>query len=259
MRAGPTDPEVRHVLSERYIEQVEKVVRFIRDTQMEAIKKAALMMADSIADRHPIHVTGTGHSHILAEEMSSRAGGLRVMSPVLDMGYMVYGGARKSSRLERLPGFATAVIDNHDLRPGEILIIVSNSGKNQGPVEMALYAKEKRLKVIAVTSMQHTTAVPSEHPSGKRLFEIADLVIDNGSPLGDASVEIAPDLPKVGPLSTIACATVLNCIVCETAVELHARGIVPPIAVSGNVPRGQLQNNQAAPAFADVLERIKWR
>lgn len=247
------------MLAEGFIEQVDKVNCFIRDTQMEAIKKAALMMADSIADRHPIHVTGTGHSHLLAEEMSSRAGGLRVMSPVLDMGYMVYGGARKSSRLERLPGFATAVLNNHDLRPGEILIIVSNSGKNQGPVEMALYAKEKGLKVIAVTSMEHSSAVPSEHPSGKKLYEIADLVIDNGSPLGDACLEMAPDLPKVGPLSTIACAIVLNCIVCETASELYSRGIVPPISISGNVPRGELHNSQAILGFADVLERIKWR
>jgi len=247
------------LLARRFIEEVEKVTAFIRDTQMDAIKKAARMMADSIADRHPVHVTGTGHSHLLAEEMSGRAGGLRVMSPVLDMGYMVYGGARKSGRLERLPGFATAVLDNHDLRPGEILIIVSNSGKNQGPVEMALYAKEKGLKVIAVTSMQHSTAVSSEHPSGKKLYEIADLVIDNGSPLGDACVELAPDVPKVGPLSTVACAIVLNCIVCETAAELHARGITPPIAISGNVPGGQSANSEAVLAWADVLERIKWR
>jgi uncharacterized phosphosugar-binding protein len=126
------------MLAERFIEQVEKLTCFIRDSQIDVIKKAAMMMADSIAEHHPIHVIGTGHSHVIAEEVSFRAGSLRVMSPILDMGYMVYGGARKSHQLERLPGFATAVLDNHDLRPGEILVIVSNSGKNQGPVETAL-------------------------------------------------------------------------------------------------------------------------
>lgn len=247
------------MLAELYCEHVEKLVCFLKNTQMETIKKAAQMMADSIVDRHPIHVFGTGHSHILAEEVSFRAGGLRVMSPILDMGYMVYGGARKSSKLERLPGFASAVLDNHDLRPGEILVIVSNSGKNQGPVEAALYAKQKGLKVVAITSMAHTTATPSEHPSGKRLFEIADLVIDNGSPLGDACLELDPDLPKVGPLSTIACAVVLECIVSEIAAELHARGIMPPIALSGNLPGGEQYNSKVASQYADVMERIKWR
>ncbi len=225
---------------------------------MGAIRKAANMIADSIADHHPIHVFGAGHSHILAEEMCFRAGGLMVMSPVLDMGYMVYGGARKGSNLERLPGYASIVLDNHDVRAGEILIVVSNSGKNQGPVEISLYAKEKGLRVIGVTSLEHSRAVPSDHPSGKKLYEVADLVIDNGVPLGDACLEITPDLPKVAPLSTVACATILETIVAEAAFELHSRGITPPVAVSGNVPGGQQHNRKLESLYGDVMKRIKW-
>jgi len=241
-----------------YIENVERAVSYIKRTQMEAIKRAAQMVADCVAQRGLVHVFGAGHSHMMAEEMSFRAGGLRVVDPILDPGYMNYGGARRSSKLERLPGYAPIVLDNHDVRPGEVMIIVSNSGKNQGPVEMALYAKEKGLKLIALTSLQHSGAVPSEHPSGKKLHEVADLVIDNGVPAGDACVEVSQEIPKVGPLSTVAGATILNAIVCEAAALLVARGLTPPIAKSGNMPGGREHNEKVEKQYGDVMKRIRW-
>lgn len=244
--------------AELYFEQVENLIADIKATQMGKICQAADLITQCIENRGLVHVFGAGHSHILAEEMSFRAGGLMVVGPILDPGYMVYGGARKGSRLERLPGFASIVLDNHDVKAGEVLIVVSNSGKNQGPVEIALYAKEKGLKVVAITSMKHTSAVTSEHPTGKKLFEIADVVIDSRVPLGDAGVEISPGLPKVGPLSTVACATILNAIVTQVAFALNDRGITPPIAKSGNLPDGRAYNERIESLYSEVLRRIRW-
>lgn len=246
------------VKGELYIEQVRKVIDSLETTQMKAIERAAEMITECLQNGGLIHIFGAGHSHIFAEELSFRAGGLLTVDPILDTGYMLYGGTRRGMRLEKLPGFASIVLDNHDVRPGEVLVVVSTSGKNQGPLEMALQAKEKGLIVIAITSLEYAQGVESEHPSGKKLYEVADLTIDNRVPRGDASVEIAPDLPKAGPLSTVACATILNAIVTEVAFTLHNRGITPPIAKSVNVPGGPEYNRRIETAYAHVLKRIKW-
>ncbi len=219
------------------------------------LAKAAQLLADSIAQGGVLHVFGAGHSHLFAEELAFRAGGLAPVNPILDIGYTLIGGPpSRSTRLERLEGYVESVLDGYDLRPGEVFIVMSQSGRNPGPVGAALYAKARGLTVIAVTSVSQSKSLPSRHSSGKRLFEIADLVIDSHVPIGDAAIELRPDLPRVAPLSTIIGATILQSIVAEVAGLLVERGFEPPIWVSSNVESGDEHNLRMAAQYPSRLK-----
>lgn len=218
-----------------YLEKIREMLDRIEGDQWPQIEKAATLVADLIAEGGVVHIFGSGHTHILAEEVWCRAGGLAAVSPILDPDQMPYTGPFKGSALEKLEGFGTILFETHDARPKEVIIVVSNSGRNPVPIEIAMAAKERGLTVIALTSMDYSRNVSSRHSSGKRLFELADLVIDNCSPMGDATVELEGLLQKVGPTSTVTNAIILNAIVVEAATKLLERGIEPPIFVSANL------------------------
>jgi uncharacterized phosphosugar-binding protein len=156
---------------------------------------------------------------------------------------------KKGTQCERLPGYGKIILDSYDVRPGEILLIASQSGKNATTVEVALEAQRRGLKIIAITSLNHSRAVRSSDASGKKLYEIADLVIDTGTPLGDAAVAVAPDAPKVAPISSVAGMIVVNAIVAQVAANFAARGKRPPTWVSSNVPEGDAANAAAHSAY----------
>lgn len=228
----------------KYIEKIKELIERIETTQWNQIEKAASMIVDVIAAGGVIHVFGAGHTHVLATEMFCRAGGLASVSPVVDPDMMVYFGPNKGSLLERLEGFGRVLFETHDARPGELVIVVSNSGRNPAPIEIALAAKERGLKVIALTSMAFSQEVASRHSSGKRLFEVADLVIDNCSPIGDAIVELEGLTGRVGPTTTVTNAIILNTIVTQVAANLLEKGISPPILLSGNLDVSREHNNR---------------
>ena len=214
------------------------------------IDRAAEMMVTSLAGGGTLHVFGAGHAHLFAEELAFRAGGLAPVNPIVDYGYTLMGGsASLSTRLERLEGYATAKLQSYDLRPGEVLLVVSQSGINPGPVEAALYAKERHLNVIAVTSVGHSRGMLSRHSSGKRLYEIADVVIDNHVPMGDALVELRPGFPRVSAASTVVGAAILQALVAEVTSRLMQRGIEPPVWISSNVPDGDAHNKRLAEKY----------
>lgn len=228
----------------KYIECMKELIERIETTQWAQIEKTASMIADVIAEGGVIHIFGAGHTHILATEMFCRAGGLVPVSPIVDPDMMVYFGPNKGSLLERLQGFGKAVFETHDARSGELIIVVSNSGRNPTPIEIAMAAKERGLKVVALTSMAFSREVTSRHSSGKRLFELADLVIDNCSPKGDAAVELEGLEGRVGPTTTVTNAIILNTIVTQVAANLLERGISPPVLLSGNLDVSREHNNR---------------
>jgi uncharacterized phosphosugar-binding protein len=156
--------------------------------------------------------------------------------------------------MERLSGIAAILLDYHAPQPGEVLIIISNAGINPVAVELALEAKERHLTVIAITSLRHAQAVASRHSSGKRLFEVADLAIDNGGEAGDGALAFPGLAAKVGPTSLVAGAFIINSIVCGVVERFIAKGLVPPVYLSANLPGGDEHNRRLE---AKYKERIK--
>jgi uncharacterized phosphosugar-binding protein len=225
-------------------------INLVIENEAQNISEAAQKISKSISEGGIVHIFGAGHSHLFAEDISFRAGGLVPINPIVDVDYTFMGGPPSfSSRLERLDGFANALLENYEFYPGEVFIIMSQSGRNPGPVEAALYAKSKDLQVIAVTSVQQSKEQLSRHSSGKNLYEIADLVIDNHVPKGDAAVELEKGLPKVAPISTIVGASILQAIVAEVAGLIRDSGEYPPVWVSSNIEGGDEHNDKMAAKY----------
>jgi len=230
--------------AEKYIAEIKRLVERVEKTQMGNLQRAAELIADSIARDRLVYLFGAGHSHLLANECFARAGGLINMQAMLDPGLAFIGGAERQGGFERLPGYAKIVIQDYDICPGDVIIVISNSGRNPAPVQMALEAKKRGATVIALTSMPHSSSVSSNDPSGKRLFEVADVVLDNGCPAGDATVKLEGLPPPVGPSSGVMGALILNAIVVQVAQNLLDKGITPLVALSGNLPGAKEYNDQ---------------
>ena len=225
-----------------YIRKVNELTQRITDSQTAAILKGSRMVATSVENGGVLHVFGAGHSHIVAEECAARAGGLAPVNPVLDYGLTLLRGLTTSTAYERLESYGSALFAQENTNPGEVIVVISQSGINCAPVEVALAAKARGLSVIAVTSVTHSQLSKSRHSSGKRLFEVADLVIDNCVDYGDAAVSVRPDLPPVGPLSTVASVVILNSLVVEAATILASDANSFPVWVSINTPGGDEHN-----------------
>jgi uncharacterized phosphosugar-binding protein len=225
-----------------YYDAIVRLLGEIRQTQAEAIGRAADMIFSSLAADGVLHVFGSGHSHAVAEEAFHRAGGLVPVNAMTEPFLSPLTSPKKSGRLERLGGLAAILLDYHEPQSGEVLIIISNAGINPVPVELALEAKKRALTIIAITSLRHAKAVASRHSSGRRLFEVADLVIDNGGEAGDGAITF-PDLAAaVGPTSLIAGAFIVNSIVCGVVERFVANGLHPPVYLSANLPGGDEHN-----------------
>jgi uncharacterized phosphosugar-binding protein len=219
----------------RYVERLLELVREIAETQHEQIDAAAALIAGSVEAGGVVHVFGPGHSHVIAEEAFNRTGGLACVNPIVD---------RTGGRAETVEGYAAAILDGHDIREGETLIVSSNSGVNPLPVEMALLAREAGLRIVAITSLAFSTSLPARHSSGKHLFEVADVILDNRCPSTDALIEIDDLAVPVGAGSTIAAAALLNAAMAAAVERLVRAGGDAPILLSEKRP-GEFEHNQA--------------
>jgi len=242
--------------AEQYIAEIRKLIDRVEKTQLDNIKRAAEMVTDSIMRDRLVYIFGAGHSSLLSIELFARAGGILQMQPILDAGLDFFSGARRQGGFERLPGYAKIVIQDYDIQPGDVMIVISNSGRNPAPVEMALEGRDKGATIIALTSLPHSTNVSPSNPAGKRLFEVADLVLDTGCPAGDALVQLEGLPPRVAPGSTVIGALVLNSIVAQVAQNLLQRGATPAVGFSGNLEGGREYNERV---LGEVRERFKGR
>ncbi len=227
---------------EQFYGKVNSTLLEILQSEAENIEKASQVVAECLLSDGFLYVFGTGHSMMMALEMFSRAGGLVRVYPIFDISLSVLDGSVKSTLLERTPGYARVLLSSITLYPNSALIIFSNSGKNSVPVEMAVAARERGLKVIAVTSVSYSKSIPPDNPYGKRLYEVADVVIDNKVPAGDAVITIPGLDTPMGAISTIVNAFIAQLIMLKTAEKILAKGGRPEVWVSANIPGSDEKN-----------------
>ena len=204
-----------------FSKKINNIIEDITKNEETNIKKAAKLIFDAMNKELVVHVFATGHSHMFAEELFYRAGGLVQVNPILEPFLMQHEGAIRSTQFERLEGIAKIIFSSLDLKDSEPFIIVSNSGINNVPVEMALIAKENN----------HPKSKP-RNKYDKHLYEIADIVIDNHTPYGDGVIE--KEYGKIGASSSIACSFIAQSIVVEIVKLYEEQGITPPIYISAN-------------------------
>jgi uncharacterized phosphosugar-binding protein len=240
------------VSAEAFMAKTSEILEEIRSSQLDAIKRAGRGVATASRDGRRVWAFGTGHSHLIAEELFGRAGGWTDIRAVLEPSMMLHEGLAKSSAFERLPGVADALLKTTGVGEGDVVIVISNSGRNAVPVEFAAGARERGATVVAITSLAHSQSVESRAPSGQRLFAVADIVIDNGGEPGDALIEL-PGIPaRVGATSTIAGSVIAQAIVCEAAANFIEWGERPPVLMSNNVEGAEEYN-------AELLARLEPR
>jgi uncharacterized phosphosugar-binding protein len=202
------------------------------------LAQGSAWMAEAIAAGGLVRVFGTGHSRLLAEEIFFRAGGLAPIDAILEDSVSGYHDVTKSELTERLEGLGAIIVAHRRLAPPDILIVISQSGRNAVPIEVADAARARGVRTIAITSLAHAGGQPSRHRSGRHLHDAVDLVIDSGTPAGDCAVGLPNGVP-VGPLSGIVGAAIVQLLVIGAADRLLADGIEPPVFRSGNVDGGR--------------------
>lgn len=239
-------------------------VRQVVETQQEAIAAAAGLVATSVSSGGIVQVFGTGHSRSFAMEIAGRAGGLVPANRIAITDLAFFGPKSVAEvmdpHLERDDTLAAQLLAVHEIQPEDVFVICSNSGGNGSTVELARLVTERGHRLIAVTSMDHTARITSRHPSGKRLFEYADVVIDNCGIFGDAVLELpdAPDGSPQGPIlatSTVTSALIAQMLVTEACGLLIEAGQPVPVLISANIPGGDEHNDRLRAAYADRVKQ----
>jgi uncharacterized phosphosugar-binding protein len=229
----------------QYYSYIKNLIDEIYTSQNSNIENAINAICDAIENKKSIFSFGASHAGIITQELFYRAGGLALINPIfLKETLLDVRPITQTSKMERLPGYGSVALEAYDIKKGDIIVITSVSGRNDVSIDMAIKAKEKGAIIIAITSLKYSSSVKSRHCSGKRLFELADIVIDNCGVEGDACVKLDQLKQKVSPSSTIAGAFIVNSIVAGVCEELIDRGIEPPVFYSSNVDGGDEKNKE---------------
>ena len=232
------------IWSKLYLLSAQELLGRVAITQRESVAQCVKLFTDALASGKMIHTFGTGHSHLLAEEIFYRAGGLAAIYPILDERLMLHKEVVKGSQNERLPGLAQELVDKHPIANGDVVIVISNSGGNQVTIDLVKLAQSLGAKVIAVTSINHATSKSARSSAAEKIHQLADVVLDNSGVVGDASVRVAGSPMSAGPTSTVIGGALLQSIVVGTVAECLKRGIEPEIFLSSNLAGGD-ENNAA--------------
>lgn len=243
------------MLAKQYFENVESLVKTLQETQMDAVLAVGERVAPLLEKGGILYAFGTGHSHVLAEEIFGRAGGLVQTKALMPYDLTLDLTSGRSTLLERLDGYADAILETSGIRPQDAIIIISNSGRNAVPIQMAQLCKAKGVLTIALTNVTHSKSVSSRDKSGKKLFEVCDLVLDTCGTPGDVTVK--PDgVPwSIGPMSTIAGGSLLQASICAIVEKMLADGVPPAVLQSSNLDGNDDANKAATDKlFSDYPE-----
>ncbi|MGM0945718.1 MAG: sugar isomerase domain-containing protein [Bacteroidota bacterium] len=225
----------------RYYQEIEIRLK-AAFAQENKIKKAATWIADCLISDGWIYTSGTGHSHLLAEEIFYRAGGFARIRPIFHEPLMLHQNASESSSIERQENLASKLLKDVAIQKNDVFLIASNSGRNTVSIEMALEAKDRGAKVISITNLKHSQSVISRHSSGQKLFEISDLYLDNFGEIGDACIALEGQNLNMGPTSTVIGAALLQSIMVQAAEYLLQNKKQPEIFSSSNSDQGEKHN-----------------
>ncbi len=239
---------------QHYLSRTRELIAVMAGTENDNIERAAEETSRCIAAGGIVHIFGSGHSNLLAQEVFHRAGGLVPFNAMLDINLTIFGTSR-ATMLERLEGYGKSVLTSYDVRPGEVVIIVSVSGINPVPIEVAEDARAHGAVTIAVTSGSAYAAAQSRHSSGKRLSDVVDIVLDTHVPVGDAIEQVGDTM--VGATSTVLGAALMNALVVATTERLVAGGHDVPAFVSQNVPGGDEHNSALFERYRSRMPLMK--
>lgn len=235
--------------ADTYFAQTNAFLARAREANAATLKKLGALIGQSVASGGVIHTFGSGHSEVISREIIGRAGGLVCVSGLYDP----TGGF-----VENMVGYGTKIAERYDrqygLLAGETIIVISNSGKNSSPIEVALYAKQKQMTVVGLTCVAMSQTATTVHPAGRKLHEVADYVLDNGGTPGDSIVDLG-DGTKAGPTSTLVGAMLLNLLSLEVTDWLKAHGHTPPILRSQNLPGAIEYNRELGKRYKGRLSR----
>lgn len=218
------------------------VLQRFQESQKTALEAVAAAVADRIEKGGLLYVVGSGHSHMVGEEFYARAGGLACIRLIAPMELTLGEHPMKSTVVERSADYAHVILTQYKITDRDIVMIVSNSGRNAMSVELALELKKRGIPTVAFTSLAHSTESSSRHASGKRLFEVCDYVIDNCGCPGDAAMSL-PGIPgKMGSTSSIVGMFMAQSLGLLLAQELQRRGMEVPVFLSSNLDAGDAWN-----------------
>lgn len=238
-----------------------RVLARLVETQMEVLKQAGQRFADCIEHGGVIHAYGTGHSRAFAMELAGRAGGLVPVNrlDLEDLALYNKGWSLAQTMhpdFERDPRAGKELLSCYHIEPQDLFIIVSNSGTNNAILDVALDIKQHGHTLIAVTSLEHTREMTSRHTSAKKLYQVADIVIDNCAPFGDALLEVPSGVGKACSVSSMTGALIAQMLTTETIRLLHEHGKIAPVYLSSNVPGGIAHNQSLFKHYADRIRPV---
>jgi uncharacterized phosphosugar-binding protein len=250
------------MLALQWLTNSRAVLDDIQSSQLDNIRRAAGLMADSIAAERWVHTFGCGHATIPVEEMYPRIGGFVGFHPIVELPLTFFTritgemGIHQFLFLERAEGYGRAIMKSYSFDPRDTMWIFSHTGINNVNIDVALRAKELGMRVVATGSAEHAANSTPRHPSGKRLFDIADVVIDTRVPAGDSSVPLKGHVDNVGPVSTMAFVAVVWMTITTVAEMLVARGVKLHIHPSHNVPGDTSAHDRLDAALAEYKRRV---
>lgn len=227
----------------QYLEHIGEIFDQVRKTQWPFIDQAARTIAGAIAKGRTVYIFGASHAGILAQEMFYRTGGLAVINPILPAEFMLnQRPVDRTSAMEKLEGYPAVILNHTPIEKGDVLILHSVSGRNAAAVEMGLEAGKKGVYTIAVTNMAYTRRVASRHSSGKRLYEVCQMYIDNCGDFGDSSVSVPGMDQKLAPTSSVIGCGIVNMLEIRIVEYLLEMAVDPPVFCSANVDGGDTFN-----------------